>query len=88
MDHNAARQAIADILSAAKLGEVKKICKNATITEDAFVNFAMSCDAGIRKSETRLRPALQAPTTERRVWPITGHIEGRIASASWMKRLT
>ena len=47
MDNNAARQAIADILSATKLGEVKKICKKAIITEDVFADFVMSCDAGI-----------------------------------------
>ena len=46
MDHNAARQAIADILGATKLREIKKTCKNATITEDAFADFVMSCDAG------------------------------------------
>ena len=47
MDHNAARQAIADILSATKLSEIKKICKKATITEDVFAVFVMSCDVGI-----------------------------------------
>ncbi|KPD19631.1 hypothetical protein ADM96_04035 [Burkholderia sp. ST111] len=47
MDHNVARQAIADILNATKLSEIKKICKRATITEDVFADFVMSCDAGI-----------------------------------------
>ncbi|MFM0224140.1 hypothetical protein [Paraburkholderia dipogonis] len=47
MDHNEARQAITDIFEAAKLSEIKKICKNATITEDAFSDFVMLCDAGI-----------------------------------------
>ncbi|MGG1944683.1 hypothetical protein AB1286_07730 [Trinickia sp. NRRL B-1857] len=43
----AAMQAIEDLVSAKKLSDVKKICKQAVITEAAFTDFIVACDSGV-----------------------------------------